>query len=120
MKNEIHKHFKFTIGEQYENYEFQLSSFKEIEEKRISYDVYLYTGKKNIFKIQAEEILLYFNADILMKIEYVLDENKFEYLKEQLNVLFNTNLYLLWYFENYMISLNKVNHNIILLYENSK
>ncbi len=124
MKTEIHKHLKFTIGEQYENYEFQLSSIKEYVENGISYEVYLYTSsEKSIFNQEADKILLHFNADILMKVECIFNVDCFDELKEQINKLItpiNEDTYFVsWYFENIelILELNTQENITKLLYQ---
>ncbi len=122
MKTEIHKYLKFTIGEQYENYEFQLSSIKEYVENGLSYEVYLYTGyEKSIFNQEAEKILLHFNADILMKLVYIFNDDCFEELKEQINKIIEAvkeDVYFIsWYIKNYTITLEYTkSHQTIITY----
>ena len=74
MKNEeLLQLFINHIGDQYEDYEFlvyQKDSY-EVEEGYFVYDIYYATNK---LKLQLEipknkEIILYFNADILSRIE---------------------------------------------------
>ncbi|WP_372482884.1 hypothetical protein AB9J70_11965 [Elizabethkingia anophelis] len=74
MKNEeLLQLFINHIGDQYEDYEFlvyQKDSY-EVEEEDFVYDIYYATNK---LKLQLEipknkEIILYFNADILSRIE---------------------------------------------------
>ncbi|WP_420572945.1 hypothetical protein [Kordia sp.] len=61
----------FQIGMQYENWEFDLEpinlSFK------ISYDQFIYFKKdiKELFGIEIQDIHLYFNLDILFKVEII-------------------------------------------------
>ncbi len=130
MKTEIHKHLKFAIGEQYENYEFQLSSIKEYVENEISYEAYLYTGSGNsIFNQEADKILLHFNADILMKVEYVFNADCFEDLKEEIKTykkpIEEYPYFISWYFEDKLLILNKLNSGsttqiILSRHENNK
>ncbi|MCD9584765.1 hypothetical protein [Tenacibaculum maritimum] len=64
----------FKIGMQYENWEFDL----ELERVERSYEVYRYFKKdiKNLDGKNIQEILLYFELDILFKVEIILKENQ--------------------------------------------
>ena len=76
MKKEIHKQLRFTIGEQYENYEFQLSALGETIEDGICFEEYLYIGEEiQFFGIKVQKVKLYFNGDVLCAIHYIFDEN---------------------------------------------
>lgn len=82
------KQLRFTIGEQYENYEFVLKSKGEKTIKGICYEIYLY--EKDDFKMLfdlpiSRGILLLFNADILSAVYYRFQGNHFEYLLKQIN-----------------------------------
>ena len=85
---ELNKTLKFEIGEQYENYEFDLKSKGEKTVNGICYDIYLY-GKddfKTLFDLPISRgILLLFNADILSAVYYRFKGNHFKYLLKQLN-----------------------------------
>ncbi|AZI20726.1 hypothetical protein [Chryseobacterium taklimakanense] len=76
MKN---KYLPFQIGEQYENWEFDLEYLQE--EKIPGYDSYLYLWKKPFLHIIPSRIELIFSLDIL---QVVIMTCKFENL-EQLN-----------------------------------
>ncbi|MFL0120268.1 hypothetical protein [Tenacibaculum maritimum] len=82
------KTLRFTIGEQYENYEFVLKSKGEKIIDGICYEIYLY--EKGDFKTLlnlpiSRGILLLFNADILSAVYYRFQGNHFEYLLNQIN-----------------------------------
>lgn len=82
------KLLRFTIGEQYENYEFDLKSKGEKTVNEICYDIYLYDKGdfKTLFDLPTSRgILLLFNADILSAVYYRFKGNHFEYLLKQLN-----------------------------------
>jgi len=74
MKNEeLLQLFINHIGDQYEDYEFLVyqKDYYELKEGDFVYDIYYATNK---LKLQLEipknkEIILYFNADILSRIE---------------------------------------------------
>ena len=61
----------FQIGMQYENWEFDLESI-ELDTK-LPYDKYLYFKKdiKELFGVEVQYIYLYFNLDILFKVEII-------------------------------------------------
>ena len=87
-KKRLLKQLRFTIGEQYENYEFDLKSKGEKIINDICYEIYLY--EKDDFKMLfdlpiSRGILLLFNADILSAVYYRFQGNHFEYLLKQTN-----------------------------------
>lgn len=80
MKSETFCFFQFKLGEQYENWEFDLLSTGEIIENEISYEIYEFTGKvKELYDIQPIKIELLFNADVLEKVIYYFEGNLVEY-----------------------------------------
>ena len=86
--NNLSELLKFTIGEQYENYEFVLKSLGEKTVNKICYEIYLYEKDdfKTLFDLPISKgILLLFNADILSAVYYRFQGNHFEYLLKQLN-----------------------------------
>lgn len=87
-KVKLIKLLRFTIGEQYESYEFVLKSKGEKTVNDISFEMYLY--EKDDFKMLfdlpiSRGILLLFNADILSAVYYRFEGNHFEYLLKQIN-----------------------------------
>ena len=87
-KKRLLKQLRFTIGEQYENYEFDLKSKGEKTVNDICYEIYLY--EKGDFKMLfdlpiSRGIVLLFNADILSAVYYRFQGNHFEYLLKQTN-----------------------------------
>ena len=68
------KELPFKIGMQYENWEFDL----ELERVERSYEVYKYLKEDivSINNVSVHEILLYFELDILFKVEIVLKEKQ--------------------------------------------
>lgn len=85
---ELYKTLKFEIGEQYENYEFDLKSKGDKTVNDICYEIYLYEKRdfKMLFNLPISRgILLLFNADILSAVYYRFEGNHFEYLLKQLN-----------------------------------
>jgi len=82
------KQLRFTIGEQYENYEFVLSSKGEKTVNGICYEIYLYEKGdfKTLFDLPISRgIVLLFNADILSAVYYRFKGNHFEYLLNEIN-----------------------------------
>lgn len=82
------KQLRFTIGEQYENYEFDLKSKGEKTVNGICYEIYLYEKGdfKTLFGLPISRgIVLLFNADILSAVYYRFRGNHFKYLLKQLN-----------------------------------
>lgn len=82
------KTLRFTIGEQYENHEFVLSSKGEKTVNKICYEIYLYEKDdfKTLFDLPISRgIVLLFNADILSAVYYRFQGNHFEYLLKQIN-----------------------------------
>ncbi len=87
-KRKLLKQFRFTIGEQYENYEFVLKSLGEKTANKICYEIYLYEKDdfKTLFDLPISRgILLLFNADILSAVYYRFQGNHFEYLLNHIN-----------------------------------
>lgn len=74
MENDLNP--KFKLGEQYENWEFELKAIPpyEIIENGLTLEVYEYIGKPiSILQCAVGKVLLYFNADILHKVSYSFD-----------------------------------------------
>lgn len=105
MKNEIHDVFPFKLGEQYDNWEFDLLSKGEIIENEISYEIYEFTGKiKGLFGILPSKIDLLFNADVLEKVIYYFEGNLVEYFEQS----FSTgNYFILDYSNNRTVLINQ-------------
>lgn len=81
------KELKFTIGEQYENYEFDLKDFGSKTINGLTYEIYLYNkgAFQTLFGLPIQSILLYFNADILSCVEYEFEGNQFDYLLNRIS-----------------------------------
>ncbi len=82
-QNTMNTHFTpFKIGEQYENWEFDLEPVnftKTCDQYR-----YLKTDQREFFSIPIEQILLSFNLDILFQVEYHFQAKYFQQLKVKL------------------------------------
>lgn len=87
MKNEIYKHLKFKIGEESYKNEFRLFPEEDYCCKKYCYDVYLFDKEKeeNLFGLKVNRILLYYNADILTKIDYYFNPKLYSQLKVWIN-----------------------------------
>lgn len=72
----------FQIGEQYENWEFDLEPVKTTK----TYDQYKYlkADQKELFNVPIKQILLTFNLDILFQVEYQFESKYFQQLKSRL------------------------------------
>jgi|GEM_PF-1030236 len=94
MKNNIYDYLYFKIGEEFCIYEFEIIPIPPYEfiENGLSLELYEYFGDiKEIFGLMVKQIILYFNADILMKVTLKFRGNMIIYLKEIFDNL-NTNL----------------------------
>lgn len=105
MKNDIYDYLKFRLDDEHYNYEFQIIPIPpyEIIENNISLETYEYFGEINeVFNLRVRHIFLYFNADILMKVELRYIDNKLEILKQRLeelnNIQFSSIMFLKLYF----------------------
>jgi len=81
-------YLRFSIGEQYEVHEFDLTYLKEVEGDEYVYDAYEYhKGDIRAFlglKL-TKGILLFYNADVLSGVAYKLCGNHYHYLFVRLN-----------------------------------
>lgn len=116
---------KFRIGEQYENYEFQLKPIKEYIENNIHYDAYSFEENSNsILGIKTDKVELHYNADVLEKVVCYFKGNQYECLKEQIEQNYDgvikqidANL-ISWCYENivYILSYVKNENQTVLRY----
>lgn len=87
MKNDIYKHLKFRLDDEHNDYEFEVISVPPYEfiENNLSLVPYEYFGDINeILGLKVKQVLLYFNADRLMRVELKYRENKVKSLKNKL------------------------------------
>lgn len=83
MKNETFDFFPFRLGEQYDNWEFDLLATGEVLENGISYEIYEFVGELPVlFDIKPRKIELLFNADILEKVVYYFEGNLVGYFEQ--------------------------------------
>lgn len=107
MNNDIYNYLKFELGTEYDFFEFQVISIPPYEfiENNLSLVPYEYFGDNSkILGIITKHIFLYFNADVLMRVELLYRGDKIKTLKrklEELNVAFpNDTTLKLYYSEN--------------------
>lgn len=87
MKNDIYEYLKFRLDDEHNDFEFEIISVPPYEfiENNLSLVPYEYFGDINeILGLKVEQILLYFNADRLMRVELKYRENMVENLKSRL------------------------------------
>lgn len=83
MKNETFDFFPFRLGEQYDNWEFDLLATGEVLENEISYEIYEFVGERPaLFDIKPSKIELLFNADILEKVVYYFESNLVKHFEQ--------------------------------------
>ncbi|HAT3992457.1 hypothetical protein HZP84_08740 [Elizabethkingia anophelis] len=90
MKNDIYSYLKFRLGEEYCNFEFEVIPLPpyEILENSLILEPYEYFGEiSEIFEIRVKHIILYFNADILMKVELKFIEDRTAKIKMAIETL---------------------------------
>ncbi|RMZ60398.1 hypothetical protein D1632_05525 [Chryseobacterium nematophagum] len=133
MKNEIHKHLKFRIGEESCKHEFRLFYKEEYCCKKYCYEVYEFdkVDHEHLFDLKVEKIMLYYNADVLTKIDYYFKpylHTKLKVLIEQFigvayeQKLINNTYYCSWYIGKYYLILRKPEKEkrIVLSYQKRK
>lgn len=92
MKNNIYDYLYFKIGEEFCIYEFEIIPIPPYEfiENGLSLESYEYFGDiKEIFGLMVKQIILYFNADILMRVDMKFRGNLTEMLNDRIE---DTNL----------------------------
>ncbi|WP_407476214.1 hypothetical protein [Elizabethkingia anophelis] len=119
MKNDIYSYLKFRLGDEYCNFEFEVIPLPlyEILENSLILEPYEYFGEiSEIFGFRIKHIILYFNADILMKVELKIKGNKIIHIKTELDNLKNTALPSIMFLE---IWYNQEEDFTVLVYQNS-
>ena len=115
MKKDIYDYLIFKLNSEYADYEFDLIAIPpyEIIENQLSLEPYEYFGViHEIFHQKAKHILLYYNADVLMRVELLFKGDLINYLKEQLDSI-NVEL------PDYLMLVLKRNKKFtILMYQN--
>lgn len=117
MNNDIYNYLKFELGTEYDSFEFQVVSIPPYEflENNLSLVSYEYFGDNSkVLGIITKHIFLYFNADILMRVELLYRGDKVRTLKrnlEELNVTFTVNLTLKLFY-------SEITGLTVLMYQN--
>lgn len=116
MKNEIYKHLKFKIGEESYDREWEIIPIPpyEILENKLSLEPYEYFGEiSEILGFKTSQIILYYNADILMRVMVFYKGDLAEELArelESLKVILPNNL-------NLFIKYQEATELTLLLYQ---
>lgn len=87
MKNNIYDYLIFKLDSEYTDYEQDLISIPPYEfiENGLSLEPYEYFGDINeVLELRTKHILLYFNADVLMRVEFLYPGNILDFLKQKL------------------------------------
>lgn len=104
MNNGIYNYLKFELGTEYIYFEFQVIIIPPYEflENNLSLESYEYFGNNSkVLGLITKHIFLYFNADVLMRVEMIYKGDKVKNLKrklEQLEVALPTNIILKLYY----------------------
>lgn len=78
MINDIYDLLKFKLGSEVSDYEFEIIPVPPYDfiQNSLSLEPYEYFGPiSNIMGLRTNQILLYFNADVLMKVELIFKGN---------------------------------------------
>lgn len=116
MKNDIYDYLLFKLDSEYADYELDLISIPPYEfiENGLALEPYEYFGEINeILELKVTHILMYFNADILMRVEFLFKGDLIEYLKLKLEELNMIELP-----EYMMLILRKDKKFTVLMYQN--
>jgi hypothetical protein len=101
MKNEIYRYLKFKIGEESYDRGWEIIPIPPyvILENKLSLESYEYFGEINeILGYKTSQIILYYNADILMRVEVLYRGDLTKALVSELNnlkIMLPTNLSIL-------------------------
>lgn len=90
MKNDIYEILKFRLDEESYTYEFEIIPIPPYDfiENNLSLEPYEYFGEVNsILGFRTQQVILYFNADRLMRVEIKFRGNITLELKERLENL---------------------------------
>ena len=118
MKNDIYEILKFRLDEESNTYEFEIIPVPpyEIIENNLSLEPYEYFGEiNNILGFRTKQVILYFNADVLMKVEIKFSDNitlELKEILENLNVSIPSIMFLKLYY------LDAENETVILYQKN--
>ncbi|WP_435522909.1 hypothetical protein [Chryseobacterium indoltheticum] len=118
MKNNIYDYLIFKLDSEYADYEFDLISIPPYEfiENGLSLEPYEYFGEINeILELRTKHILMYFNADVLMRVEFLYPGDILDFLRQKLEEMQDIELpaYM-------MLILRKDKKFSVLMYQNKK
>ncbi|MDN4013439.1 hypothetical protein QX233_13260 [Chryseobacterium gambrini] len=116
MKKDIYDYLIFKLDSEYADYEFDLISIPPYEfiENDLALEPYEYFGEVNkILEQRTKHILLYFNADMLMRVEFLYPGNIAGFLKQKLEEIQDIELP-----EYMMLILRKDTKFTVLMYQN--
>ncbi|QIG90670.1 hypothetical protein G6R40_13900 [Chryseobacterium sp. POL2] len=116
MKNDIYDYLLFKLDTEFADYEFDIISIPPYEfiENELALEPYEYFGEINaILELKVKHILLYFNADVLMRVEFLFKGDLIEFLKLKLEELNEIELP-----EYMMLILRKDKKFTVLMYQN--
>lgn len=107
MKNDIYDYLEFKLGSESADYEFEMIPIPPYDfiEENLSLEPYEYFGDiQFILGLKFKQVLLYYNADVLMRVAVKFRGNKLQFIKHLLetsNIDFNnTNMFLKMYFSS--------------------
>ncbi len=116
MKNDIYDYLIFKLDSEYADYEFEIIPIPPYEfiENGLALEPYEYFGKiYDILELRTKHILMYFNADVLMRVEFLFYGDLIESLKLKLEELNAIELP-----EYMMLILRKDTKFTVLMYQN--
>lgn len=118
MKNDIYDYLFFKLDSESSDYEFEIIPIPPYEfiENELSLEPYEYFGEKDeILGLKVKHIILYFNADVLMRVEFLFSGNVLNVLKLKLEELNSVVLP-----EFMMLVLRRQKRFTVLMYQNKK
>jgi len=116
MKNNIYDYLIFKLDSEYVDYEFDLISIPPYEfiENELSLEPYEYFGEINeVLELRTKHILMYFNADVLMRVEFLYPSDILDFLRQKLEKMQDVELP-----EYMMLILRKDKKFSVLMYQN--
>ncbi|MFC3160919.1 hypothetical protein SAMN05443633_105299 [Chryseobacterium arachidis] len=115
MKNNIYDYLIFKLDSEYTDYEQDLISIPPYEfiENGLSLEPYEYFGQiHEVLELRIKHILLYFNADVLMRVEFLYPGDILDFLKQKLEEMQDIEL------PKIMLILRKDKKFTVLMYQN--
>lgn len=116
MKNDIYDYLIFKLKSEYEEYEFELITIPPYEfiENEILLEPYEYFGEvTEILDQKIRHIIMYFNADTLMRVEFLFPGNIAEIVKQKLEEIQGVEL------PEYLMIILRVDKKFtVLMYQN--